>query len=112
MKKKIIISVLVIALCLTLFTACYGDKDYLKDVENYGFWDNTAATSIAQPQIGRMVRDFLSSPSEDGKPRKVAFIGYDGCRADALINVLKTSSSTASYYEDSPVSGLTELLGK
>lgn len=112
MKKKIIISVLVTALCLTSFTACYGDKDYLKDVENYGFWDNTAATSIAQPQIGRMVRDFLSSPSEDGKPRKVAFIGYDGCRADALINVLKTSSSTASYYEDSPVSGLTELLGK
>ncbi len=61
-----------------VFIACYGDKDYLKDVENYGFRDNTAATSIAQPQIGRMVRDFLSSQSEDGKPGKVAFIGYDG----------------------------------
>lgn len=70
MKKKIIISVLVIALCLTLFTACYGDKDYLKDVENYGFWDNTAATSIAQPQIGRMVRDFFLRRLKTVNPEK------------------------------------------
>lgn len=25
-----------------VFTACYGDKDYLKDVENYGFRDQDA----------------------------------------------------------------------
>lgn len=29
-------------MCLTLFTACYGDKDYLEDVENYGFRDQDA----------------------------------------------------------------------
>lgn len=109
MKKKIFIAVMVAALCLTLLTACYGDKYYLKDVEQYGFWENTAETSIAQPQIGQLVRDFLSSPSVDGKPKKVAFIGYDGCRADALINALKPSSATASYDENSPLSGLAEL---
>lgn len=110
MKKKIMVTIMILALCLTVFAACYGDKDYLKYVEKYGFWSNTAETSIAQPQTGNIVRDFLSTPSVDGKTKKVAFIGYDGCRADALINALKTSSATASYEEDSPLSGLAELL--
>lgn len=110
MKKKILCLLLVLALCVTALTACYGDKDYLKDVESYGFWDNSAETSIAQPQIGKLVRDFLSAPSDDGKPKKVAFIGYDGCRADALVNVLKTPSEIGGHNETSMYSGLAELL--
>lgn len=107
--KKIVTVVLTVVLCLTAFTACYGDKDYLKNVENYGFWDNTAATSIAQPQIGKLVRDFLAGPS-DGRPKKVAFIGYDGCRADALVNVLKTPEEIGGHNETSLYSGIAELL--
>lgn len=110
MKKKFICFILVVAVCALALTACYGDKNYLKDVNAYGFWDNDAATSIAQPSIGQYVRDFLSSPSVDNKPKKVAFIGYDGCRADALINVLATPGWEEGTGDTSPYSGIAELL--
>ena len=71
MKKKFICFILVVAVCALALTACYGDKNYLKDVNAYGFWDNDAATSVAQPSIGQYVRDFLSSPSVDNKPKRL-----------------------------------------
>ena len=61
------------------FAAC-GDPDYFKDLDAYGFWDQ----AIAQPKIGQMVREFLSSPLPEGKSaKKVAFIGYDGYEENA-----------------------------
>ena len=70
MKKRLFTAaliVLVAALTLGCFTACYGDADYFADLAEYGFWANAPEEEIAQPKIGQLVRDFLNSPLPDGK---------------------------------------------
>ena len=112
MKKRIVLMVAVLILAAVAagcFAAC-GDPDYFKNLDAYGFWDNEPEEAIAQPKIGQMVRDFLSAPSADGKAKKVAFIGYDGCRADALINVLDTPDKIGGDNSTSLFSGIAEVL--
>ena len=73
MKKRLFTAaliVLVAALTLGCFTACYGDADYFADLAEYGFWANDPEEGIAQPKIGQLVRDFLNSPLPDGKSEK------------------------------------------
>ena len=70
MKKRLFTAaliVLVAALTLGCFTACYGDADYFANLAEYGFWANDPEEAIAQPKIGQLVRDFLNSPLPDGK---------------------------------------------
>lgn len=58
-----------------------------------------------------MVREFLSEPLSEGKTaKKIAFIGYDGCRADALINVLDTPDEIGGDNSTSLYSGIAEVL--
>ena len=113
MKKRIVLVVAVIlvaAVCAGVFAAC-GDPGYFDDLDAYGFWNNEPSQAIAQPKIGQMVRDFLSSPLPEGKTaKKVAFIGYDGCRADALINVLDTPDEIGGDNSTSLYSGIAEVL--
>lgn len=97
MKKAIKIGVLALALATTAATlsACSGGKPsqkqkYFDQVSSYTFWENNLSEAIPQPNIGKMIWEFIDSESTDGKAKKVAFIGYDGCRADALINVLES----------------------
>ena len=82
MKKRIVLIAAVLLLAAVAagcFAAC-GDPDYFKDLDAYGFWDQ----AIAQPKIGQMVREFLSSPLPEGKSaKKVAFSGYDGYKENA-----------------------------
>ncbi len=115
MKKRIVLAtaiVVVAALSLSLLVGCYGDKDYFKDLDSYGFWSNAPDEAIAQPKIGQMVRDFLSAPLSDGKTaKKVAFIGYDGCRADALINVLDAPEEVDGDNVTGLYSGIADVLG-
>lgn len=114
MKKRLFTAaliVLVAALTLGCFTACCGDADYFADLAEYGFWANDPEEAIAQPKIGQLVRDFLNSPLPDGKTaKKVAFIGYDGCRADTLINVLDTPDEIGGDNSTSLYSGIAEVL--
>ncbi len=63
-----------------------GDEAYFDTINAYTFWENEGTEAIPQPNIGQMVWDFLSAPATDCKAKKVAFIGYDGCRSDVLIN--------------------------
>ena len=113
MKKRIVLIAAVLLLAAVAagcFAAC-GDLDYFKDLDAYGFWDNEPEQAIAQPKIGQMVREFLSSPLPEGKSaKKVAFIGYDGCRADALINVLDTPDEIGGDNSTSLCSGIAEVL--
>ena len=113
MKKKLVLiaaTLLVAAVCAGVFAAC-GNPDYFDDLNAYGFWDNRPSQAIAQPKIGQMVRDFLSSPLPEGKnAKKVAFIGYDGCRADALINVLDTPDEIGGDNSTSKYSAIAEVL--
>lgn len=113
MKKRIVLTAAVILIAVAVagaFAAC-GDPDYFKNLDAYGFWDNQPSQAIAQPKIGQMVRDFLASPLPDGKTaKKVAFIGYDGCRADALINVLDTPDEIGGDNSTSKYSAIAEVL--
>ena len=114
MKKRLILTatiILVAALSVSAFAGCYGDKDYFVNLDAYGFWDNEPEQAIAQPKIGQMVREFLSEPLSAGKTaKKIAFIGYDGCRADALINVLDTPDEIGGDNSTSLYSGIAEVL--
>lgn len=73
-------------------TACGAstkeDEEYFNKINAYTFWENEGSEPIPQPNIGQMVWDFLTEPGEQGKAKKVAFIGYDGCRSDVLIHSL------------------------
>lgn len=98
MKKTIKIGVAVLALAMTTATlgGCNGKasekKNYLDEINSYAFWENDLSEAIPQPNIGKMVLEFLDTENTDGKAKKVAFIGYDGCRADALITALKSGA--------------------
>lgn len=73
MKKRLFSAALILlvaALTVGCFTACYGDADYFADLAGYGFWANAPDEAIAQPKIGQFVRDFLVSPLLDGKTVK------------------------------------------
>lgn len=103
----------VAALAVASFFGCnssnQGDEEYLNQVDAYSFWDNEASESIPQPNVGQMVWDFLNTPSEDGRAKKVAFIGYDGCRADALINSI-VSGAEGGVTEANENSALNKIL--
>ncbi|MFD1430326.1 alkaline phosphatase family protein [Lacticaseibacillus mingshuiensis] len=75
---------------------------YLDAVSTYPFWENTVATALPQKRIGQFVMAFLQAPSADGRRKKVALIGYDGARADALVNILPAnapqSAASTTYF--------------
>lgn len=66
------------------------NKKYLQIMDQCSFWDNRAAQSIPQINIGKKIEAWLNRESPEGKRKKCIFIGYDGCRADALVSVLQS----------------------
>lgn len=77
-------------------------KQYLSLLDKCCFWDNKASEAIPQPNIGRMMEEWLERAPENGKKKKLLFIGYDGCRADALVS---TFHSGYSYKKQGDLSG-------
>lgn len=76
-----------------------GDPQYFSYVCDYSFWDNDGAQSIAQYKLYDVMDEFLSggeiadgSVVVDGVTRKVLFVGWDGVRADAILNVVSEAS--------------------
>ena len=71
----------------------------------YSFWDNEGSQAIPQYQVYNIVKDYLNGGeikdgaciTEEGKKRKVLFIGWDGARADAMLNLFYDSFSTNGY---------------
>ncbi len=120
MKKSFIISLIIIAITVCLaFSGCSGeDKAYFDKVSSYSFWDNEGSQAIAQYKFYNVVKDFLSGGeikdgscvTEQGKTRKVLFIGWDGARADAMLNLFYDGFDTNEYnYPLSDYSGLNLL---
>lgn len=102
----VIMSVIILALSLNACKKDEGpqsDSTYLKKVNNYSFWNNTAETAIAQYNTYNHVHSFLdeceikdgTAYAPNGKIRKVLFLGFDGMRADALPYVLADENSSA-----------------
>lgn len=87
--KRIIIIILTFGMMLygIVIGANHGDTvtKYEKTVKNIGIFENTMDTAIPQTEIYNMVKNHFTSPLPEGKTvKKVAVLGYDGCRTDTL----------------------------
>lgn len=82
------------------------------------FWDNEGSEAIAQYKFYDIVKDFMDEGTiqngdcvdQDGKKKKVLYIGWDGARADSMLNIFYDSFSENKYnYPVSDYSGLNTL---
>lgn len=85
--KKILLGFF--ALCLTVPGAFSAPKDsysaYKKAVKSVDIYENTLDTAVPMTEVYRIVNEFMAEDLPAGKTeKKVAVLGYDGCRADAL----------------------------
>ena len=62
----------------------YGD--YLLWLNGTGIYDNRAQNALPQTAMHDIVVEHFSQERTDGKAPKCLIIGYDGARADALVN--------------------------
>lgn len=119
MMSMLLVSVLLAGCSSSKDNEVVGDKEYLKKVGNYSFWENKSENSVAQYNIYNHVNDFLSDGtivngdvlSADGKTKKVLFLGFDGMRADALTNIIsdKNEFDSSGYNYDAQFSGINQL---
>lgn len=120
MKRGWIFSVIIVLVVLSLsFAGCTGeDKEYFNKVSKYSFWDNEGSEAIAQYKFYDIVKDFMNEGviedgdcvDKDGKKKKVLYIGWDGVRADAMLNIFHDSFENNEYnYPVPDYSGLNTL---
>lgn len=109
MKKSKIVSIFVALLSLgaimaVTLTGCSGGK-YFDIVSSYTFWNNKGSEAIAQTHVYDMVMEHIASDSK-GKDKKVLVLGFDGTRADALVNIrnsgVKDKKGNEKYSGDNP----------
>lgn len=95
--------ILAVLLSLTSFIPYYNFgsigfsdtyDDYIDNINSISIYENTLDTALAQTEVYRIVDEFFAAPLPEGKTEKKAIIiGYDGARADALINLEDACSS-------------------
>ena len=106
MKKKILIIALAIVLVGGIIASAIlipkmeyakdsGDTEELfrQNVALVGY-ENTIETAIPQTELYNIIKTHFDSPLADGKTEKKAIIiGYDGCRADVLTEMVDGESA-------------------
>lgn len=96
MKKFCIVMIAAVLIITVMLAGCTGeDKEYFKRVSAYSFWDNEGSEAIAQYKFYNIMDNFFAEGEivdgncvKDGKTRKILFLGMDGVRADALVNIM------------------------
>lgn len=78
----------------------FGDKKYIKAVNAEGIFDNTFETQLPQTIVNRII---LSHFKNSVKKPKCIFIGWDGCRADAMKYLIKSDDEKISGSNDTAV---------
>lgn len=113
MKKKILIIALAIILIggIIAFAILIPKLEYAKDsgdteelyrqnVASIGY-ENTIETAIPQTELYNILKAHFDSPLADGKTEKKAIIiGYDGCRADVLTEMVDGKSAVDTLLDD------------
>ena len=114
MKKKnlIIIPLLIVAIAVGIIIGVAvpksewakdsGDTEelYRQNVASIGY-ENTIETAIPQTELYNIIKAHFDSPLADGKTEKKAIIiGYDGCRADVLIEMVDGKSAVDTLLDD------------
>ena len=94
------------ALLLAALAACdkeetpASDAQYLQTLDRSDVWANDAASSVPEYRVYDHVHSFLdacviqngSAVSPAGKTRKVLFLGFDGMRADAALQLFESTN--------------------
>lgn len=75
----------------------FDNKKYIKAVNSKGIFDNNYDTKKPQTVICKAILNHFKN--SDKKP-KCIFIGWDGCRADAMKYLVKSDDSSVSGYND------------
>ena len=78
----------------------FGDKKYIKAVNAEGIFDNTFESQLPQTIVNRII---LSHFKNSVKKPKCIFIGWDGCRADAMKYLIKSDDEKISGSNDTAV---------
>ena len=104
MKKKILIALAVIlvvgaAVAFPFLRYMWDPKDteelFRQNVASVGY-QNTVESALPQTELYNTVKFHFESPLEKGKTEKKAIIlGYDGCRADILVEMDEANSGIA-----------------
>ena len=119
-KKKIIITVVSVVVVLGIiagalalyFTRYQRDENdteefYRQNVASVGY-ENTIETAIPQTELYDIIKAHFDSPLADGKTEKKAIIiGYDGCRADVLTEMVDGNSAIDALLDDGASINLT-----
>lgn len=89
MRKSKIVSIFLgilslFAIMVVSLTGCNNSK-YFEEVSSYKFWENTGSTAIAQTNVYNMVKEHMAE--NNGLTKKVLVLGFDGTRADTLVNI-------------------------
>lgn len=74
-----------------------GNKKYISAINAKGLFDNTYETRIPQTVVGNAI---LSHFEKSDKTPKCLFIGWDGCRGDAMKYLIKSDDEKVSGCND------------
>lgn len=88
-KPLMVVAVVIIAI-VSLVACTAPDGNYFKKVSSYKFWTNTGETAIPQTAIHNIIDEHVNNVN--GKEKKVLVIGFDGGRADGLVNIIKSGA--------------------
>lgn len=84
-KVSIFVQLMSLVVLLTVFLAGCNKSKYFDMVSSYTFWENDGNTAIAQTHVYDMVKEHMENDND--KEKKVLLLGFDGTRAEALVNV-------------------------
>lgn len=78
----------------------FGNEKYIKAVNAKGIFDNTYETKLPQTVINTIILKHFETTE---RVPKCLFIGWDGCRADAMKYLLKSNDEKISGYNDTNI---------
>ncbi len=78
----------------------FNNKKYIDSVNAKGIFENSFETAIPQTIIAKLILNHFETAEK--KP-KCIFIGWDGCRADAMKYLLKSDHAKVSGYNDTAI---------
>ena len=89
-----------------LLDTTQSEKDYIESVQKSGIFENTVASAYPQTVTARLVREHFTD-TDCGKRKKALIVGFDGARADGMLNLVKSRDPKLDVTnENSPLSAV------
>ena len=71
------------------FDTAQSEKDYIESVQKSGIFENAIASAYPQTVTARLIREHFTD-TDYGKRKKALIVGFDGARADGMLNLVKS----------------------